>query len=196
MANHRFGRNNPRKDTEYLSNGGIVYWEDRLKDPKYPQGRVLVMCQACHNSRYVLVQSVNKMRKTSSRCKNCDQKWRQSRSFKCVDYIINNDGYVNVRLDRYSLAEQNILKSMARKYAKSTLRVLEHRAVVALILGRALSHDEIVHHKNGNRSDNRPENLELFSKSDHPPGHESYSTLEYRIQILERFIISHGLKLP
>jgi transposase-like protein len=40
-------------------------------------------------------------------------------------------------------------------------RILEHRAVMAEMLGRPMRDHETVHHKNGDRADNRPENLEL-----------------------------------
>lgn len=44
-------------------------------------------------------------------------------------------------------------------------RIGEHRLVVEQQIGRYLEPRETVHHKNGVRDDNRPENLELWSKN-------------------------------
>ncbi len=61
--------------------------------------------------------------------------------------------------------------------------VFEHILVVEATLGRFLTPGETVHHRNGFRSDNRPQNLELWVSS-HPAGARIDDVIAWAIEVL------------
>jgi len=158
--------NNTNWEDEALPNGSIIFWSRR-------EGyKVLVQCGRCGKERITHASGV-RAEKFTGLCHKClhtgpgSPTWRGGRVMK--------SGYVYVRV----YPDNPFFESMANKLGY----VAEHRLVMAEHLGRPLKPTEIVHHKNGVKTDNRIENLQLFVSLEehgkalqerHPhPGYES-----------------------
>jgi hypothetical protein len=86
---------------------------------------------------------------------------------------INSDGY-------------RLVVRKGHPSAQKDGRIPEHRLVMEEHLGRQLFPDETVHHKNGERADNRIENLELWSGK-HPKGSKVEDLIEFANEILDLY---------
>jgi hypothetical protein len=78
--------------------------------------------------------------------------------------VIATNGYVMVWEPTHRLAHSNGY-------------VPEHRMVAEEMIGRELAPEEEIHHRNGDRRDNRPANLEVLTHAEHAARHRRRTDL-------------------
>ena len=95
---------------------------------------------------------------------------------------LKNTGKLTVDPPKY----YHITKQGYKQLVIDGKKIFEHRFIMQEYLGRELTKDEQVHHINGNRLDNRLENLELWSRHQ-PAGQRIEDKIQYAIEILNLY---------
>jgi hypothetical protein len=118
---------------------------------------------------------MSKRSKISRICKNCFKRfhpWISNLSKGGGNFCskkCSNSGRFHPFWKKEGTVDSNgyVRKYSAQHFNGKNHQVKEHRLVMENFLGRKLNNDEDVHHINGNKKDNRIENLQLMSHSDH-----------------------------
>lgn len=102
-------------------------------------------------------------------CKSCDSEFEDRR--KEAKYC-KYQCYWDSLKGRSAIRKEKILRQgywyvlrIDHPFSQKQGYIAEHRLVMEKIIGRYLTRKEVVHHKNNIKTDNRPENLELFASA-------------------------------
>ena len=128
--------------------------------------KVILKCDWCGNS--VVKQWAWAKRTSRHYCNRACYDCHHSALLRTDEGLGMNMALVrsHKRVPRYLYGKQ-------KGYRRHKSGMLEHRFVMEQIIGRPLLPTEVVHHKNRNPLDNRPENLEIMHWSDHSSHHFS-----------------------
>jgi hypothetical protein len=91
--------------------------------------------------------------------------WRQiqERTHNGQPVRLDHDGYIWIYEPAFKVRNSKQAPRLHRRQGFHP----EHRVVASRMLGRPLRRDEHVHHINGIKTDNRPENLQVMSQQAH-----------------------------
>ena len=178
----------PQMGIQELPSGSRIYWDSvspqLLRGNRWKKPSVRIICGDCRESRWVCLWNLRRQLQNplyTGYCISCwrTKSWADKGRYRPDQRKAMSTGYIKLWRPGNPMADKRN-------------EVFEHRLVMAEIIGRPLMRYEHVHHKNGVRSDNRPENLELIQAHHHP----TICHMQERIDLLEALLQEHHIPVP
>lgn len=159
------------KERKFCSQQCFREW----KSKHYKHKRIIVKCKTCNKSFAIFPSRKGIIEYCSRKCSapvsaeasrkahlgDRNYNWQGGRSK-------NGHGYWMRSVSSIPIEDKWLVDGICQ--GKRKLQFLEHRYLIAKKMGRTLTKEEIVHHINGIKEDNRLENLQLLTKSTHSSG--------------------------
>lgn len=101
-------------------------------------------------------------------CKYCEKLFYTTRNIFCSSKCACE--YKKVNYNHKTYYENGYICEYHNGYNKKG-NVKQHRRIMEEYIGRKLKENEIVHHKNGDKTDNRIDNLQIMTRSEHSSMH-------------------------
>jgi len=135
-------------------------------------------CKSCKNS---YMRQFNRTHKYKKVCENCGKKFLGSKKItRFCSGTCQNTGRFNPTWKGGIKRDKGYVYLLVKNHPRASAGyVSEHRLVMEKKLGRYLKPNELVYHKNGVKSDNRIENLEIIQVIKHPDFHTGKVTCPY-----------------
>lgn len=137
----------------------------------------LVVCKICGRSFYKSPSKIIESNLCSRECRNI---WMGQRNVEIINVVGHSKGHKAPHLTILNRLRNPLSSISAKTYEAKDINSKKYRSIVEIHIGRKLNSNQVVHHVNGIKTDNRFENLRIMSNSEHHKLHMEIACKKFK----------------